>query len=196
MTLAEAQSAAGSVSPRQHLATLATPIGEPMHQPPAPYPSRQKLAARDRSLPLKVTGRLKVAIEAMVWQAASRKDAAAIAGMTDHSLRQALRRSHVMHHYLRECEVLRQSGKAKRLHRLEEIAASDKNQNAAVAAIKAAEQLEEQAQIHARGMQAAPGLVIVLERGDRGTVQPIEKRVAPVIEHEAAPLPVFKPDEG
>jgi hypothetical protein len=169
-----------------------------MPNPPAPYPSRQKLAARDRSLPGKVTGRLRTAIDAMVWQAANRKDAAAIAGMTDHSLRQALRRSHVMHHYLRECEVLRQSGKAKRLHRLEEIAASDKNQNAAVAAIKAAEQLEEQAQIHARGMQAAPGLVIVLERGDRGTVQPIEKRVAPVIEHEREPKPppVFKPDEG
>jgi hypothetical protein len=95
-----------------HFAKHARPTGDTMTTDLTP--SRQKLAARDRSLPLKVTGRLKVAIEAMVWQAASRKDAAAIAGMTDHSLRQALRRSHVMHHYLRECEVLRQSGKAKR----------------------------------------------------------------------------------
>jgi hypothetical protein len=172
-----------------HFAKHARPTGDTMTTDLTP--SRQKLAARDRSLPLKVTGRLKVAIEAMVWQAASRKDAAAIAGMTDHSLRQALRRSHVMHHYLRECEVLRQSGKAKRLHRLEEIAASDKNQNAAVAAIKAAEQLEEQAQIHARGMATAPGLVIVVtERG-----APTHQR-GPVIDLEPAPPRVFKPDEG
>jgi hypothetical protein len=165
-----------------------------MPQPPAPYPSRQKLAAKDRSLPGKVTGRLRTAVDLMVWQALSRKEAAAAAGMKDRSLLAGLRKRHVMNHYLRECEVLRLSGKAKRLHRLEEIAASDKNQNAAVAAIKAAEQLEEQAQTHARGVPTVPGLVLVIERGP---VQPIEKRVAPVIEHEREPkLPVFKPDEG
>jgi hypothetical protein len=97
-------------------------------------PTRQAIAAKDRSLPGRVTGRLKRAVDAMVWQAASRKEAAEMAGMTDHSLRAALKRPHVMAHYLAECEVLRLSGRAKRLHRLEEIAASDKNLNASVAA--------------------------------------------------------------
>jgi uncharacterized protein YlxW (UPF0749 family) len=152
-------------------------------------PSRQKIAARDRSLPGKVTGRLKVAIDAMVWQAANRKEAAATAGMTDHSLRQALRRRHVMDHYLRECEVLRLSGKAKRLHRLEEIASSDRNLNAAVAAIKTAEQLEEQALAHGRGAVTSPGLIVVIE-GANARVQPIKP--ATVIEHE----PDRSRDEG
>ena len=152
-----------------------------MNNPPAPYPSRQKLAAQDRSLPNKVTGRLRRAVDAMVWQAASRKEAAELAGMTDHSLRQALRRPHVMHHYLRECEVLRLSGRAKRLHRLEEIAANDRNQNAAVAAIKAAEGLEDQAQAHGRGVPSTPGLIVVIEGNARVERRPIDVTPSPTL---------------
>jgi hypothetical protein len=129
-------------------------------------PTRQAIAARNRSLPGKVTGRLKRAIDAMVWQAASRKEAAAMAGMTDHSLRQAMKRPHVMQYYLSECEVLRLSGRAKRLHRLEELAGQDSNRNAAVAAIKVAEQIVDER--HAAGPHAVtqPGLVIVITPKD------------------------------
>jgi len=102
----------------------------------------------------------------MVWQAASRKEAAAMAGMTDHSLRQAMKRPHVMQYYLSECEVLRLSGRAKRLHRLEELAGQDSNRNAAVAAIKVAEQIVDER--HAAGPHAVtqPGLVIVITPKD------------------------------
>jgi hypothetical protein len=124
-------------------------------------PTRQAIAAKDRSLPGRVTGRLLVAINAMVWQAASRKEAAVIAKMTDHSLRQALKRRHVMDRYLQECEVLRLSGRAKRLHRLEQIAGMDRNLNASVAAIKVAEQLaDDLADGRARGSVTMPGLII------------------------------------
>jgi hypothetical protein len=127
-------------------------------------PTRQAIAARGRSLPGKVTGRLLTAVSAMVWQAASRPEAARLAGMTDHSLRQALRRRHVMNYYLQECEVLRLSGRAKRIQRLDEIAASDRNLNASVAAIKAAEQLGEDAGGRVGGFQQqAPGLVVVVQ---------------------------------
>jgi hypothetical protein len=104
---------------------------------------------------------LLVAVNAMVWQAASRAQAAEMAGMSDHSLRAALKRPHVMNHYLHECEVLRLSGRAKRLHRLEELAMQDVNKNAAVNAIKAAEGLGDEADARPGGRTAlAPGLVI------------------------------------
>jgi hypothetical protein len=40
--------------------------------------TRQAIAARDRSLPGKVTGRLKRVLDAMVWEAASPRRARAI----------------------------------------------------------------------------------------------------------------------
>jgi hypothetical protein len=107
--------------------------------------NRQQLSARDRSLPGQVTGRLRRVLDAMVWEAASRKEAAEKAGMSDHSVRQALKRPHVMAYYNSECEVLRLSGRARRLHRLDELAAQDTNKNAAVAAIKAAEHIADEA---------------------------------------------------
>jgi hypothetical protein len=133
-------------------------------------PNRQALAAQNRSLPGKVTGRLRNAIDAMVWKAASRKEAAQMAAMTDHSLRQALRRPHVMGYYLAECEVLRLSGRAKRLHRLEELASQDRNINGAVAAIKAAEQIEDDTRASGRAGLTAPGLIIVI--GNQPVAQP------------------------
>jgi hypothetical protein len=121
--------------------------------------TRQAIAARDRTLPGRVTGKLYKAIDAMVWSAASRKEAAQVAGLTDHGLRQALRRPHVMAHYLSECEVLRASGRAKRLHRLEELASQNVNINGAVAAIKAAEQITEDP-VRSGGANPTPGIVL------------------------------------
>jgi hypothetical protein len=125
--------------------------------------TRQAIAARDRTLPGRVTGKLYKAIEAMVWSAASRKEAAQVAGLSDHGLRQALRRPHVMAFYLSECEVLRVSGRAKRLHRLEELAAQNVNVNGAVAAIKAAEMIAEDP-IRSSGANPSPGICIVIHQ--------------------------------
>jgi hypothetical protein len=159
-------------------------------QPPAV--TRQAIAAQDRSLPGKVTGRLKRAIDAMVWQAASRKEAAEMAKMTDHSLRQALKRPHVMAYYVAECEVLRVSGRAKRLHQLEALAEQTENRNAAVAAIKVAEQIGDDPTRSAIG-RSAPGLTIVVLPA--GAATPGSYRPAidvsalprvPAAEHESA----------
>jgi len=127
-------------------------------------PTRQAIAAKNRSRPGKVTGRLRIALDEMVWKASSRAEAAKVAGMTDHSLREALRRPHVRRHYLDECEVLRISGRAKRLHRLEELAAQDVNRNAAVAAIKVAEGVGDEHGVGG-GMVRTPGMVIVIQPG-------------------------------
>jgi hypothetical protein len=124
-------------------------------------PSRQALAAQNRSLPGRVTGRLRKAIDAMVWDAASRPEAAQIAGMTDHSLRQALRRPHVMAFYRGECEVLRMSGRARRIHRLGEVVEQKENKMAVVQAAKALEQIVDEQAARGAGVQRA-GLVIVI----------------------------------
>ena len=126
---------------------------------PPTAPTRQAIAAQNRSLPGRVTGKLYKAVEAMVWEGASRKQAAKAASLSDHGLRQALRRPHVLAFYLAECEVLRTSGKAKRLHRLEELALQDENRNAAVAAIKVAEQIVDDP-VKRVGAVASPGVVI------------------------------------
>ena len=57
----------------------------------------------------------------MVWQAKRRADAAKLAGMTDKSLRSALRKAHVMAYYNGELEVLRAGERPRNIHRLAEI---------------------------------------------------------------------------
>jgi len=108
-------------------------LSAPSNPPPKP-PSQVDLGIR--SAKLKVTGRLKTAIEAMVWQGLKRDDAAAAAGLTINGLYSALRKPHVRQAYLAECEVLRVSGRARRIHRLEEIAEASSNLNASVQAIR------------------------------------------------------------
>jgi hypothetical protein len=137
------------------------PSPSPELDPTEGAPTRQALAARNRSLPGRVTGKLHTAIAAMVWEGASRKEAAELAGLSDHGLRQALRRPHVLARYRAECEVLRVSGRAKRLHRLEQLATQDENRNAAVAAIKAAEQLGDD-RMASGAQQQMPGFVVVI----------------------------------
>jgi hypothetical protein len=101
--------------------------------------TRQALAAKDRSLPKRVTGRLLRAITEMIWSGSSRADAAKAAGMTDHSLRCALRKPHVIAFYRRELGVLRESERAKTFHRLCGLRDQDDNKNAAVAAARTLE---------------------------------------------------------
>jgi hypothetical protein len=125
-------------------------------------------ATVEKSAPGQVTGRLKRAIDLMVWEGLTRKEAAERAGMREHSLYVAFRKSHVKAHYLTECEVLRVSGRARRILRLEQLAEQDDNRNAAVAAIKAAEQLGETEEAQARRV-TAPGLVIVIGSGKVAT---------------------------
>jgi hypothetical protein len=77
-----------------------------MTDTPTTLPTRQAIGVKGRSAPGKVTGRLRIAIEAMVWKSARRHEAATEAGMTDHSLRAALKKPHV------KAELLRRIGRA------------------------------------------------------------------------------------
>jgi hypothetical protein len=124
--------------------------------------TRQAIAARDRSAPMQVTGRLRAALHEMVWQGSRRDDAAKNNGLTVHGLREALKKAHVKAFYLAELRALRESERAKTFHRLCELRDQDDNKNAAVAASKVLENIaDEQARAPAQGQQL-PGLQIVI----------------------------------
>ena len=100
-------------------------------------PTRQAIAAQERSGKLTVSGKLKIAIDLMLYEGSCRADAATAAGMTDHGLREAFKKPHVKAYYNAGLEVLRTSTRARNIRRLDSIADTSGNDLAKVAAIKA-----------------------------------------------------------
>jgi hypothetical protein len=98
-----------------------------------------------------------------VWDNLTRKEAAEKAGLADSSLRFAFRKPHVMTYYHAELAALRNNLRAKNIHRLDGIAESSQNDMAKVGAIKAMEQIADQADERQRpGAAILPGLQIVI----------------------------------
>jgi hypothetical protein len=130
---------------------------------PTAVPTRQAIEAKDRSERMRVTGKLKVAIEAMIWEGLPRADAAAKAGMADSSLRFALRKPHVLAHHSAELATLRTSLRARNVHRLDSIADKSGNDMARVQAVKTLEGLADASEhLHGAGQSRAPGVQIVI----------------------------------
>ena len=127
---------------------------------------------RSRSAPGKVTGRLKIALDAMVWRGMKRGEAAALAGLKEQSLYVALARPHVRSAYLHQLEVLRNSERARNIHRAIEIRDAANNKPA-MEALKWLHQVDEQAQ-QVGGGANMPGFVIVLGAGEAPTIKTIE----------------------
>jgi hypothetical protein len=133
---------------------------------PTAFPTRQAAAIEGRSRRGAVTGKLKTALDAMVWDNLKRKDAAEKAGLADSSLRFAFRKPHVMAYYHAELKALRDNLRAHNVHRLDKIADGSKNDMARVAAVKALELISDQADERTRpGSQLLPGLRIVIIGG-------------------------------
>jgi hypothetical protein len=130
------------------------------------FPTRQAAAIEGRSRRGAVTGKLKAALDLMVWDNLKRKDAAEKAGLADSSLRFAFRKPHVMAYYHAALKALRDNLRASNVHRLDGIADESKNDMARVAAVKALEQIADQADERQRsGSQVLPGLQIVIVNG-------------------------------
>ena len=128
--------------------------------------TRQAAAIPGRSARNKVTGKLKTALDLMVWENLRRKEAAAKAGLADASLRFAFRKPHVMAYYHAELAALRNNLRAHNVHRLDKIADSSANDMAKVAAVKALEIIADQAdERHRPGTGLQPGLQIVIVNG-------------------------------
>jgi hypothetical protein len=139
-------------------------------------PTRQKLAIEGRSRRGAVTGKLKAALESMVWEGLKRDEAAEKAGLADSSLRFALRKPHVLAFFRAETDALRNSLKARNLHRLDAIADDSKNDMARVASIKALEQISDVADEKRgpHGTGQLPGLQIVIVQAAARPAEPIE----------------------
>jgi hypothetical protein len=116
----------------------------------------------------------------MVWQGLKRNEAAEAVGMKDNSLYAAFRKADVRAFYLSECEVLRMSGRARRIHRLEGLVEQDENKMAAVQASRTLDGMGEDAQARATNPQSA-WLTIRI-------VSPAPAAVTTTIEHKPLEL--------
>jgi len=147
-------------------------------------PTRQAIEAKGRTAPGRVTGKLKAAIDRMVWFGDKRADAATAAGLTDHGLRSALRKPHVLAFYRRELGALREGERARNVHRLVELREQDENRNAAVKAIQVLEMTDPEA-VRRVGEGTSPGIVIRIITPAAQPLPPNPKEI--VIEHEPTP---------
>lgn len=94
---------------------------------------------------IKVTGRMRVALEALVFDGLRVPEAAQVAGLQRSTLYGALHRPFYAQAYKDLLKVRRESERARNIHRLAEIRDQDSNMNAAVAATKALEGIEAKA---------------------------------------------------
>ncbi len=113
----------------------------------------------------RVTGKVRLAIEAMIWEGLPRNQAAAKAGISEHGLYKALRKPPVKAFYMHELDVLRTSERARDIHTLNEVRDQTSNQMARVQAVKAKWQIED-GETGARSANSLPGLQIVIVQGN------------------------------
>jgi hypothetical protein len=152
-------------------------------------PSRQQLAAQGRSQAGKITGRLRRAIQSMIWEGLTRRAAAEAAGLKEHSLYVALRKSHVRAALLREMEVLRTSERPRNILALVNIRDFSENDMARLGAAKTLEALSEESTARTSSVPVSPGLVIQIvapsptDRAQDRLVD-VTPPARPMIEHE------------
>jgi hypothetical protein len=145
-------------------------------QLPAVQPAHQRT---NEPKPVKITGKVRDAINAMVWDALPRKQAAEKAGISEHGLYKALRKPPVRAFYLSELEVLRTSERARNIHTLAEVRDQTTNQMARVQAVKALEQLED-VQQSAGARHQSPGFVInIISPSGGGTLSAHQAQIEP-----------------
>jgi hypothetical protein len=149
--------------------------------------TERALVERRADRRLKITGKLKTALDLMVWGDADGipldyDDAARTANLTVRSMRRALERPHVRMYLRQQREVFRAAISTRTISRLAELRDQNDNRNAAVAAARALEQIGEEAEARPP-QQQTPGFVIVV------TNAPPHSSSSPVtIEPEPVPL--------
>ena len=114
--------------------------------------------ARNKTPPLRITKRVKRAIELIVHEAMPFDQAAREVDFSLRALRLAMNKPHVMQFYKQECEVFRDCRRARNYQRLAQIA-DDQNNMPAVNAIKTMMGLELE-QTNNKQTNASPGVTI------------------------------------
>lgn len=138
-----------------HFATMFSCADVSKRTLPPPIPDDD----RSRSRNLKVTGRLRIAIEAMAYQGMRTIDAAAHANLHVNALYSALKKPHVVAHYKGLLQILRTGEAARNIHRLCAIRDAADNMPA-VQAIAMLERMDEAAVKPGGSGNTTPGLTI------------------------------------
>lgn len=149
-----------------HEATRIT--GQPLAMV-APAPSATVRNERRR-----VTGRVKLALDAMVYEGKRFDEAALQAGLTVRTMRYALERPHCLRYLREQKQVFRASVSAQNIHKLAELRDSSGNAMAQLGAIKVLEQIDSDPQAQSSAIRS-PGFVIVVNAGSQpvGNAKPL-----------------------
>lgn len=115
----------------------------------------------DRKHPVRerLSAKLTIALDLMVWDGLQFADAARAANMNVAAMRKALERSHVRAYLKQQREVFRESISAGNLHTYKDVRDNSHNAIARIQAANALERLEDQGHSSAT-QRAAPGLVV------------------------------------
>lgn len=128
-----------------------------------------------------LTKRIRIAIEAQIFEGLGRKEAAEKAGIAEITLYQALRKPVVLAYWNEQLKVLRESTRARNIQRLEEIRDQNANLNAAVQAVKVLEPETGRGPSISIGLNVTAGYVMAPPERP----QPGEIRQPLIIDHEA-----------
>jgi len=134
---------------------------------PRPYPAA--VLSRAEKSGKSIQWHWNRAIRLMAMEGKTPAQAAAIAGLTEPGIQQALKRSDVRAAYLGLIEEWRISQRGRNLHALAEIRDSSGND---MAKLKAIAMLNEQTAAHEQGKQQAPGVVIQMVKDPDKADQP------------------------
>lgn len=159
--------------PEDVQATTERPMQELSNNQP-----RQHIAGQDRARPRKVTGKLQVALDAMVFEGLPYDEAAQKANITVRAIRMALSKQHVIAYIRQQRDVLRTSMSGRNILTLAEVRDQKQNQMARVNAVAALERMEDQT--HAAGNRAStPGLVVVVVNAPSSGAVMADQRTEP-----------------
>lgn len=160
----------------------------------------QKAAAvvRKQKKTLKVTPRVKAAIELMVFEAQDRPDAAEAVGLSNHALRTALTKPHVLA-YLNECqEVLRTSARPRALNQVIKLMTKTTSERVQLDAAKYIDGMDRGAhqigasmvnvQVNNNTKIETPGYVIDLSEFSRSVQPESGKQIDHLHQHDAKSL--------
>jgi hypothetical protein len=149
-------------------------------------PTYQSLAARSRSAPGKVSGKLKLVLDRVVNEGADPYEAARAVGMHARSVRKALAKGHVLAYLRAARQVLRETARAQNIHHMIAMRAESSNEMARLGAMKLIEQ-EDGRSDAAGGVPTQPGLIICITGMPAGARLPPSPGVT--IEQDPDPAP-------
>lgn len=148
---------------------------------------------RKTGKPLKVTGKVSEALDLMIFEGMRWADACLKVGMPKRTARAAIDRPHVLQELRRRKQVFRADVSAANILKLAEIRDQTDNRMAALGAIKALEQIDEESEQRSAN-RSAPGVTIVIAAPASLTAHQPSIDAKPLIEQDDVSQPANDDD--